>query len=282
MKRAIVCVATTPHYQRGMARLVHVAGEMGHSVMTWSKEPADGPKHADVPYAFKAYALQHAAEHADILLWADACILPIRSMEPLWRRIETDGFWFCNNGYSNYEWTADSAYPDLFSGDRMQAAASHHEVCEHPATCPVTGAGPMSEREELVLRGFNRNIKHVVATTFGLNVRHPKGAAFLREYFRLASTTRAFCGPWGNTAWTEADGSKPYSDPKNSRYGLCGPADVRGHRHDQTAASVIAWRLGMELTDPPAPFSYARFNAQGNYNPADQDERTILIAHGKY
>ncbi len=258
MKRAIVCVATTPHYRRGMKRLGEACLERKETCIQWTGEPDGSPSHADVPYAFKAYALQHAAEHADLLLWADACILPIRDMEPLWKRIEEQGYWFCNNGYSNYEWTAREAYDDLFSG------------------------GFRPDNPQSLCYDINREIKHVVATTFGLNVRHPKGAAFLREYFRLASTTRAFCGPWGNIAWKEADGSKPYSDPRNSRYALCGPADVRGHRHDQTAASVIAWRLGMELTDPPNPFAYARFNAQGNYNPDDQDQSTILIAHGKY
>lgn len=261
MKRAVVCVATTPHYQRGMRRLAMMESHtLKAERILWSVEPDGSPKHADVPYAFKAYALQHAAEHADVLLWADACILPIRDMEPLWKRIEEQGAWFCNNGYSNHEWTAKSAYPDLFHTD--------------------VDFGDGWNLDQAIK--LNRTIKHVVATTFGLNVRHPKGAAFLREYFRLASTTRAFCGPWGNTAWTEADGSKPYSDPHNARYALCGPADVRGHRHDQTAASVIAWRLGMELTDPPSPFAYAKFNAQGNYNPADQDQSTILVANGKY
>lgn len=264
MKRAVVCVATTAHYQRGMARLqeaLRVHGS-GCEAWMWSKELPSWKPHEAVPYAFKAHALMHAAIDdsptgpADLLLWADACILPIRDMEPLWKRIEEQGYWFCNNGYSNAEWTADSAYPDLFPGEWI------HDV-----------KGTQQK---------NRAIPHVVATTFGLNIRDPRGAAFLQEYFRLASTTRAFCGPWGNTAWTEKDGSKPYSDPRNSRYGLCGPADVRGHRHDQTAASVIAWRLGMELTDPPAPFAYAKFNAAGNFNPDDQDQSTILVAHGKY
>lgn len=266
MKRAVVCVATTPHYQRGMERLGKVCLERNESCIQWSREPDGSPKHSAVPYAFKAFALSHASEHADLLLWADACILPIRDMEPLWKRIEEQGYWFCNNGYSNYEWTAESAYGDLFQEELQRGGQGYHR--------------PWTMEE--VKRANQLSIKHVVATTFGLNVRHPKGAAFLREYFRLASSTQAFCGPWGNTAWTEQDGSKPYSDPRNSRYSLCGPADVRGHRHDQTAASVIAWRLGMELTDPPAPFAYAKFNSHGNFNPADQDQSTILLAHGKY
>jgi hypothetical protein len=76
----------------------------------------------------------------------------------------------------------------------------------------------------------NKNIQHVVAGVIGLDLRHDIARAFLDEYFRLANTD-AFCGPWD------------------------GPVGVR-HRHDQTAASVIAWRLGMQLSDPPEWFSY--------------------------
>ena len=53
-----------------------------------------------------------------------------------------------------------------------------------------------------------------------------------------------------------------------------------GHRHDQTAASVIAWRLRMKLTDPPIPFAYARTRDDGTVHIEDQDERTILMADG--
>lgn len=228
-----------------MERLKMWAQEHGgkHQGVYWDTEQ-EGPRHSEVPYAFKAYALQRASQTADVLLWADACILPIRDMEPLWQRIERDGYWFSKNGWSNYDWTADSAYPDLFPeyGSLMQKEA----------------------------RVVNFGIPHVVATSFGVNVRHEKGAAFLREYFRLASTTKAFCGPWINRAHAEAE-HLPQIGPK-PRTDYCGPSAVRGHRHDQTAASVIAWRLGMELTSPPDIFAY----------PPARDQRTILLADGAY
>ncbi len=76
----------------------------------------------------------------------------------------------------------------------------------------------------------NETIQHCVAGVIGLDLRHEIARKFLDEYFRLANT-KVFCGPW------------------------TGPVGVR-HRHDQTAASVIAWRLGMQLSDPPEWFSY--------------------------
>jgi len=246
MTRCVVSVATSEYYRRGQKRLVEAVTHQGYPIHHWHSIPAECPSHQDKPYAFKAYALEQEAEECgtELLIWADACILPIRSMEPLWERIERDGYWMSRNGYSNYEWTADSAYPDLFPG------ACTPELLN-------------------LARADNRLIPHVVATAFGINVKHPKGRAFLDEYYRLASETRAFCGPWCNSAFV----GSPNAGPPHTAQ--CGPPDVRGHRHDQTAASVIAWRLGFELTDPPDIFAYGK---------ADEphDERTILLADGSY
>lgn len=260
MKRAVVCVATTPHYINGLQRLSKVMnGPLGESSKAWIATPHEmmqWPSHQDKPYAFKAYALQAAAQTSDVLLWADASILPIRSLEPLWEKIERYGYWIARNGWNNYQWTADSAYPDLFP-----------EFYGHPA------------RDAEVLRAsrtINQSIPHVVATSFGLNVKHPIGKAFLAEYYRLASETKAFCGPWMNAESYPGE-SRPRED---HRIATCGPADVLGHRHDQTAASVIAWRLGMKLTDCPEIFAYSKRRQDGTLHLSDQDERTILLADG--
>ena len=77
-------------------------------------------------------------------------------------------------------------------------------------------------------------IPHIIGTAFGLDLRHAIAREFLAEYLRLARDGTAFRGPWNNA------GFRASQDPR-----------VLGHRHDQTAASVIAWRLGMKLTTPP-------------------------------
>jgi hypothetical protein len=229
-------------------RLQELWGEAPATLHTHQVLRAEWPTHQQIPYAFKACALKEAVSAgADLLLWCDASILPIRSLEPLWERIERDGYWFSKNGWNNREWCADSAYPDLF---------------------PDT---PIS-----VARQINERIPHVVATAFGLNMKADNGREFLDEYYRLASETRAFCGPWINTAHPSATPMRQ----ERWRYGACGPADVRGHRHDQTAASVIAWRLGMQLTDPPGIFAYSKRRPDGTLHLEDQDERTILLADG--
>lgn len=268
MRRAVVCVATTERYQRGMARLSSaLCGDTSLPLM-FREIPATWPVHEDKPYAFKAYALRQAMlAGADLVLWADACILPVRSLEPLWERIERDGYWICRNGWTNYEWTADSAYPDLFEPERKAAVEMVNQLAKSMGD--ERGYIPTAEAtagELPRLREYNKRIPHVVATSFGLNLRSDIGKAFLAEYFRLASETRAFCGPWRNL--------NNQACP-TSHATVCGPADVLGHRHDQTAASVIAWRLGMKLCDPPEVFAYGKAGEP-------TDERTILIADGSY
>ncbi len=106
----------------------------------------------------------------------------------------------------------------------------------------------------------------MATTAFGISLAHPTGRAIFEEFFRLASTTRAFHGPWRNS------NSPDYPMAGEKRMGPCGPPDVLGHRHDQTCLSVIAWRLGCVLDSPPDTFAYR----------GGENEKTILIADGAY
>lgn len=100
-----------------------------------------------------------------------------------------------------------------------------------------------------VTREENWQIPHVVATCFGFDMRSPIAQEFLRQW-KEASLAGAFAGPKRN------DNGEASADPR-----------VKGHRHDQTAASVIAHRLGMKLTTPPEWFADEGFTG---------DERTVL------
>lgn len=205
--RCIVNVATG-YYVRGQRRLLD--SFPGFKRAWADKVPEGCPPHEEVPYAFKAFALEQVSHNYDVLLWADASIVPGPApLELLWDRIEEKGYWFSKNGYKNSEWTAHSALQYL----------------------------DVTEEE-------NDHIEHVVATAFGLDLRQPIGRKFLDEYLRLAKT-QAFCGPWRGGIGVQ-------------------------HRHDQTAASVIAWKLGMELTNPPEWFAYD----------GHQVESTVLVAKG--
>lgn len=77
-------------------------------------------------------------------------------------------------------------------------------------------------------------IPHVIGTAFGLDLRDSHAQLFFDKYMKLVQDDRAFRGPWtNNDGWASKD------------------RRVLGHRHDQTVASVLAWRLGMKLTRPP-------------------------------
>jgi hypothetical protein len=210
-RRVIVNVATG-RYVRGQARLVQ---SFSGFKRTWTDQlPPGSPSHEEVPYAFKAFALKKVADsgHFDLLLWADASIVPGPApLSKIWERLETVGYWISKNGYRNSEWTALSSLQYL----------------------------GVTEEE-------NHEIEHVVATAFGLNLKSEIGRKFLDEYYRLANT-EAFCGPWRGGIGVQ-------------------------HRHDQTAASVIAYKLGMELTNPPEWFAYR----------GGEMEKTVLVAAGAY
>ena len=258
MNRAVVNVATDS-WARGQKRLLdHLGGS--ETARIWSNAlPAGCPPHrqhgvvggapeACRPYAFKAYALREAAlEGYTTLLWCDASIVPIRPLGPLWERIEREGYWIGRNGWNNSDWTADSAYADLFAGMELEEA-----------------------------RALNRTIPHVVGTAFGIDLLSTVGKLFLHEYFRLA-TTRAFCGPWQNSA-----APRVAHRNEDRPAGPCGPVTTLGHRHDQTAMAVIAWRLKMKLTDGQEVFSYAKVDERGKaiLDPAQYGENTLLLAAG--
>ncbi len=256
MSRVVVSVATDSWIlmQQRLLRGMHMLGEQ---TVQWTDSlPRGCPahrtggnmgasrEHDTRPYAFKPYAMREAQAlgHTSIL-WCDSCIVPVRPLTEIWKRVEAQGYWICRNGYNNAQWTADSAYPDLFDVEIINAAVNETMIPN--------------------FRQVNEGIEHVVATAFAVNTMSLIGREFLEQYYRYASTTRAFCGPWQNS-------NAPRVPNRNNRRpsGPCGPPEVLGHRHDQTAASVIAWRLGMKLEDP-VWFSY------------EQGPETILLAKGE-
>jgi hypothetical protein len=248
--RAVVNVATGAHYIKGQERLTEALAELDEDYMVWRDTlPPDSPTHQNVPYAFKAFALEAARKKGHtLLMWADASIVPIAKLDPIWEYAEAHGVWLADNGWRNSQWTCDLAYPELFSYLDYTVIHNLTDVEDEVLEC---------------LKKMNRTIKHVVATAFALDLAHPKGVQFFLEYLRLAKT-KAFCGPWWNS-----NGERP-EYAKRGGAAPCGPPECLGHRHDQTAASVIAWRLGLPLTECPRFFAYE----------GERSDETILVARG--
>lgn len=95
--------------------------------------------------------------------------------------------------------------------------------------------GQWTSDEALTLLGITREeaftIPHLCATAFGLDFKHRFGREFFSQWLKLLP---AFKGPWTN------ENGEASSDKR-----------VLGHRHDQTALSVIVHRMGLNVSKQP-------------------------------
>lgn len=99
-----------------------------------------------------------------------------------------------------------------------------HSVGEY---CKDDALGPLG-----ITREESFAIPSCWTAVVGLDCESPKAVEFLRQWKERATDGVTFPGP----KWSGVHGwpRKASQDPR-----------VKGHRHDQTAASVIAYRLGM-------------------------------------
>jgi hypothetical protein len=72
-------------------------------------EEIGSPTHKEVPYAFKAYAIDKARKMGyDLVLWCDSVVYPISDLKPVFDYINKNAYMFFNNiGYSIGEYTSD-------------------------------------------------------------------------------------------------------------------------------------------------------------------------------
>jgi len=165
--------------------------------------PMGCPTPEDAPYASKVYAMQAAADAGfTSVLWADASVVAVRPLLPIWELMEGTGYWLASAPWLNGrplwvagEWISDAALPLL----------------------NVT-------REE------SFGIPKLATHSLGLDLEKEVARSFLSQWMEAANNG-SFYGPWDNA------GGAASSDPR-----------VLGHRHDLSAASVIAHRLGMDYT----------------------------------
>jgi len=88
----------------------------------------------------------------------------------------------------------------------------------------------------LVTLGITREeafkIPHMMACVIGLDLNNARANQFFDRYFELSNDGITFIGAWTNANHEVSDDDR-----------------VKGHRHDQTAASVIATKLGMKFAN---------------------------------
>jgi hypothetical protein len=213
--RCVVSLATDDYrYPQALERLADSLHEVGYTGFTlfWppGRFPAGCPGHLEVPYAFKPACLLEAQRLGyRRLLWMDSSCVAVRSLDPLFEAIETDGYLlFRNRGLVLGEWVSDFALESL----------------------------GLTRDEALGLPEVN-------AAVIGLNLDERVGAEFLRRWSSLARDEVAFRGapePFRNR--------DEYRDVQWNRSGRASTHPrVKGHRHDQTVAGALAHDLGMQL-----------------------------------
>jgi len=88
-----------------------------------------------------------------------------------------------------------------------------------------------------VTRDQAMDITMLMGICMGFNLTHPKTQEFLKRWLQHADDGISFPGSWTN------NNQEVSKDPR-----------CKGHRHDQSAASLIAWQLGMDQIVPHETF----------------------------
>lgn len=92
------------------------------------KYPQGCPRHETAPYAFKWFAMQQALnEGAEMVLWLDASVVLLKSLAPLWERIEENGYiLFDNPGCPENFFTSEDCLNKI--GCTLEQAATFSQV----------------------------------------------------------------------------------------------------------------------------------------------------------
>lgn len=203
--RCIVNVSTQK-YRAGQNRLHDSLQDKTDAKLLFfnSEEQVGAEPHADNNYAFKPMAIIKAYEQGyRQILWLDASMVAIKSLDAIFEIIERDGYFFQDSGWLNSQWMIPAAL-DYFGTDQ----------------------GPM-----------------LSSGVFGLDLDSEIGYKFFDDWTQ-AMRDGMFNGSWDD--W----------------------------RHDQSCASLIAYKLDMKLQKGNTFFVY------GDENEPTISEQTIFLAHG--
>lgn len=205
----------------------------------WDEQlPKGSPEHFDVPFGFKSYCFYEALNlgYREVL-WIDSACVAIRSLHPVFQLIKENGYVMFNNNYDQMmgQWSSDAALA-AHGLTRDEAMA----IPEHP--CSVIGLDLSSPLGRQFLEGWHQVMGD------GITVRGTKDAITSWEDYQAIAWNRDGCIS---------------SDPR-----------VRGHRHDQLAAGLVASRLGM------TPYCDALRDVHYKENPINR--HTSILHHREF
>jgi hypothetical protein len=245
MKRCIITFASTDrYYHLGLRRLeagLRRFKFQGDFIAWQGTYPPGCPVHLESPWAFKPFVMDEAALLGyDQIAWCDASIIFVASPDALFDCVSRRGYFLFRDAL--------------------------HQARGNPLPSPLgVSVGQWSSDVALEEAGISReeafHIPELWAACIGLDMRRPASREFLARWKAFAADAVAFRGyrqpptaeryrrVYFNEGGTCAPGHPApypgYPGPPPAGYAHDPNRVVGGHRHDQTMASILAYRLGM-------------------------------------
>jgi hypothetical protein len=171
--------------------------------------PEGSPTQFESPMAFKTYCFLEVQKLGyNQVLWMDAPIVVLRSLEPIFKMIKTNNYvTFSNNyGQSLGQWSSDDVL-------------KLHQI----------------SREEAMF------IPETPTSVIGLNLSSELGQKFLMRWHSMSNDGLTFRG----ISSSIKNSDEYYAIAWNKENCISNDPRVGGHRHDQTGAGIIAHQLGL-------------------------------------
>ncbi|MDV6032224.1 MAG: hypothetical protein F9B45_19485 [Phycisphaera sp. RhM] len=192
--------------------------------------PRDSPKHHEVPWGFKPFAMRDAAERGyRYLLWVDSSTRFKQSPEKLFEIVAKRQALFFNE-FDGFNPVGE------FSSDRAL------EIME-------------------IDRQVSFEIPIIWASVLGIDCHSTCAKQFLDSWAELAVPGGAFCGPkWSGVRGWPATAS---TDPR-----------VKGHRHDQSVASILRHKLNLASPLPREVYDVYLYSDKAKFRSYNESNRS--------
>lgn len=163
-------------------------------------------------------------------------------------------------GYDLVIWMDSPVYATKQLNQFISAVSSHGVMLFDNIGFTI---GDYTSDKCLDVMGMDRNesFNHqmIMACVMGFDFNDKKANDFFNEYYEYTNVDGAYQGAWDN----------PFFEVSKD-------ARVKGHRHDQSVASILAVKYGVKLLHPNKTF-FAYF---GNAGHLPHAESVCLISHG--
>jgi len=205
----------------------------------WDEKFPEGcPPHFDAPFAFKAYCFYEANRLGYTqILWIDSTCVAMRSLSPIFESMNQNGYVLFNNNYDQSlgQWISD------------EALCFNHLSREDAMTIP-----------------------EIPCSVIGLDMNSGIASSFLKQWHEIMSDGVTAKGVTSEIRdWDEY---QEISWNRNNR--ISRDPRVRGHRHDQSAAGIVAHRLGM--------LPYSDYLKDIHYEAKPVKRNTIILHHREF